>query len=78
MYEDTTSCVSISEGKSCKFPILSRVKQGCVLSPLLFAIVIDYILRSIELTELRLNDCLLSDVDFSSNIVILETYKTRL
>ncbi|XP_065584253.1 uncharacterized protein LOC136043251 [Artemia franciscana] len=28
MYEDTTCCAKTAEGNSCKFPILSGVKQG--------------------------------------------------
>ena len=78
MYEDTTSCVRNSEGKSQKFPVLPGVKQGCVLSPLLFTMVIDYILWSTESTGLQVNDHLLSDRDFSGDIAILETCKTRL
>jgi len=78
MDEDTTSCVRTSEGKLRKFPILSGVKQGCVLSPLAFALVIDYILRSIKSTGLHLKDRLLSNLDFADDIAILGTCKTRL
>ena len=78
MYEDITCCVKTTEGNSRKFSILSGVKQGCVLSPLLFAIVIDFVLRSVDSTGLRLNDRLLSDLDFADDIAILETCKSRL
>ncbi|XP_065565740.1 uncharacterized protein LOC136030600 [Artemia franciscana] len=78
MYEDTTSCVRTSEGKSRIFPILSRVKQGCVLSPLLGTLVIKYISRSIESTGLRPHDRLISYLNFDDDIAILDTCKTRL
>ena len=38
MHEDTTCCVKTAEGNSRKFSILSGVKKGCLLSPLLFAV----------------------------------------
>ena len=78
MYEDTTCCVKTAEGNSRKFPILSGVKQKCVLSPLLFVVVIDFILRSVDSSGLRLNDRLLSDIDFADDIATLETCKSRL
>ncbi|XP_065582879.1 uncharacterized protein LOC136041987 [Artemia franciscana] len=78
MYEDTTCCLMTAEGNSRKFPIPSGVKQGCVPSSLLFAIVTDFVLRSIDSTGVRLNDRLLSDLDSADGIGILETCKSRL
>ena len=81
MYEDTTCCAKRAEGNSCKFPILSGVKHGWApsisnsrRSLLLFAIIINFVLRSIDSTELHLNDCLQSDLELADNITILKTY----
>ncbi|XP_065572893.1 uncharacterized protein LOC136035210 [Artemia franciscana] len=45
LYENTECCVRTHEGNTRYFHIMSGVKQGCVLSPLLFVLVIDYVLR---------------------------------
>jgi len=78
MYEDTICCVKTAEGNSRKFSILSGVKQGCVLSLQLFAVVINFVLRSINSTGLLLSDHLLSNLEFADDIAILKTCKSRL
>ena len=78
MYEDTTCCVKKAEGNSRKFPILSGVKQGRMISLLLSTVVIDLVLRSVDSPGLHLNDGLLSDQNFADDITILETCKSRL
>ena len=45
IYEDSECCVRTENGDIRFFKIMSGVKQGCVLSPFLFVIVMDYILR---------------------------------
>ena len=50
MYEDKSAKVITPDGETGKFSILSGVLQGDILSPYLFVIVIDYIMRK-YLTE---------------------------
>ncbi|XP_065565800.1 uncharacterized protein LOC136030659 [Artemia franciscana] len=45
---------------------------------LLFAVVVDFVLRSVDSTGLRLKDRLLSDLDFADDIAIFETCKSPL
>uniref|UniRef100_A0A914X1W4 Reverse transcriptase domain-containing protein n=1 Tax=Plectus sambesii TaxID=2011161 RepID=A0A914X1W4_9BILA len=44
-YAHGSSCVRIKQSCSANFAVQSRVRQGCVLSPLLFNVVIDAIMR---------------------------------
>ena len=45
MYTDTWCRVRTAEGTSEEFQVVSGVRQGCVLSPLLFNCVMDKVLR---------------------------------
>jgi hypothetical protein len=46
MYNDTTAKVKTAWGPSREFSLRSGVKQGCVLSPLLFNIFLDHVMRT--------------------------------
>ena len=48
MYDDTSAKVIIPDGKTEKFSILAGVLQGDTLSPYLFVIVIDYIMKKAQ------------------------------
>ena len=45
LYKNFSCCVKITTGYTDFFEIVSGVRQGCILSPFLFIIVIDYIMR---------------------------------
>ena len=45
MYEKTTAIVVVREGASEEFEVKIGLRQGCVLSPLLFISVLDLISR---------------------------------
>ena len=45
MYEGTTSCVRVGGTNTERFEITSGVRQGDVLSPVLFIIVLDWVMR---------------------------------
>ena len=41
----TRCCIRINKGVTDMFDILTAVRQGCILSPFLFLIVIDFLMR---------------------------------
>src|SRR5678816_4156031 len=48
MYEDSEACVRINGVKGDWFSINSRVRQGCVMSPWLFNLYMDGVMKELE------------------------------
>src|SRR5678815_352953 len=48
MYDDSGACVRINGVKSDWFSINSRVRQGCVMSPWLFNLYMDGVMKELE------------------------------
>ena len=46
LYENSVCAVNTGGSLSNWFKVTSGVRQGCLLSPLLFAIIIDWIMRT--------------------------------
>jgi len=69
MYKDTSSKVMVNGEFSILFYITKGVLQGDTLAPLLFIIVLDYVLKVIELGNTP--DKSLHDLDFTDDIVLL-------
>ena len=46
MYENTTAAFKVGNKVSSWFCIISRVKQGCILYPFIWIILLEFILRS--------------------------------
>ena len=78
LYKETECCVRTENGVTRYFKIMTGVKQGCVLSPLLFTIVMDYVLRQSTGYGVNVNSKQLADLDFADDIVLLEDAKDRL
>ena len=45
LYQESNSAVKVDGDMSSWFQVITGVRQGCILSPLLFAITIDWLLR---------------------------------
>ena len=78
IYEDSECCVRTENGDTRFFKIMSGVKQGCVLKPFLFVIVMDYILRQSSGIGVKISSRQISDLDFTDDVVLLEEAKLRL
>ena len=78
-YEKFECNIILDNTLSESFPVKSGVRQGCILSPILFVIVIDWIMRSttadrprgIQWTMFRH----LEDLDFADDIALLSSTK---
>lgn len=66
----------LDEGYSEYFSIITGVRQGCILSLLLFLMVVDYVMRkTLEGAELGVNwreHGKLTDLDFVDDLALLE------
>ena len=81
LYEGSSCCIQNSNGISAPFDILSGVKQGCILSPFLFTIVIDFVLRRSMENEtygIPWRNKRLCDLDFADDIALLSENKDTL
>jgi len=74
LYRDLSCCIRTREGNTDMFSILTGVRQGCILSPFLFLIVIDFVLR--KTTEghnfgIIWGQKKLADLDFADDLALL-------
>ena len=76
IYQNSTCCIKMEDGFTDYFSVETGVHQGCILLPFLFIMVLDLITKnSTNEKELGINwkmDSLLSDLDFSNGIALLE------
>ena len=76
MYENNTAAVKIGNEVSNWFCIKSGVKQGCVLSPFIWIILMDFILRStgkaIGDHGIKWGGRTLLDLDYADDLSILD------
>ena len=75
LYENSKCAGKVNNSLTDWFFIKTAVRQGCILSPLLFGITIDWVMkRSIEnkTTGIKwLNNTTLEDLDFADDIALL-------
>jgi hypothetical protein len=79
LYTDSKSCVRILGRKSETFKVRSGLRQGCVLSPLLFIIYMDGIARrSLCHESVRIGDVNVGHLLFADDLAILSSSKSGL
>ena len=75
IYDGVQCCVKTTNGVSDWFDIKTGVRQGCVLSTLLFLIVIDFVMRKATCKskgiKVDASGRTLSDLDFADDVVLL-------
>ena len=68
-------------GMTEMFDILTGVRQGCILSPFLFLIIIDFIMRKTTHGQdygIQLGPGKLADLDFADDIALLSNTRDAL
>ena len=63
MYVDSLACVRIKRGENEQFRIDSSVRQGCIMSPWLFNVYINAVMKEVKMGMGRVGksgDCLAS------------------
>nr|CAB3230289.1 craniofacial development protein 2-like [Phallusia mammillata] len=82
IYEGSSCCVKVQSGNTEFFRINTSVRQGCVLSPLLFITTIDYVMRkAMNYPKFGIswtNHKRLTDLDFADDIALLAESMTDL
>ena len=74
LYDNSASCVRIGIEDTVFFNVYSGVRQGCVLSPFLFLIAVDYIMKKTANGGnfgIQLGESNLSDLDFADDIALI-------
>ncbi|KAI8439007.1 hypothetical protein MSG28_011306 [Choristoneura fumiferana] len=78
-----SSCRVMHKGQlSDRVPVTAGVKQGCLLSPLLFLIVLDDVMRKVTSQERRglpwVDEGGLEDIDFADDLCLFATSRERM
>jgi len=75
LYDNSSCCVKTASGYTEFFQIFSGVRQGCILSPFLSIIVIDFVMRrTMDKSEYGIvwqKRNRLTDLDFADDIAIM-------
>ena len=56
LYENSTCTALVNGERTDPFPVNTGVRQGCILSPILFCIAIDFVMRTTNETKQALNE----------------------
>ena len=72
LYNNVSCTVDVNQSLSHWFDVHSGVKQGCILSPMLFALYIDDLVEELNQVEqgVRFGDCMLSALLYADDIVL--------
>ena len=61
IYVDSSACVRVKGGESEQFRIDSGVKQGCIMSPWLFKVYMDGVMKEVKIGMRRRGVSFLKD-----------------
>ena len=80
LYDGNKCNIRVGQSTSKDFEIETGVKQGCILSPFLFIMVIDYLLKGMEGNEygVKIGEKSIFDLDFADDTALIDTSKERL
>ena len=80
IYDNSKCCVRLGGEKTKTFDIKTGVRQGCVLSPFLFCLVIDFILRKLDRNEfgIPIEGQRIFDLDFADDIALMDVSNEKL
>ena len=76
LYNNSRCCIKTQSGNTDFFCIITGVRQGCILSSLLFLLVVDFVLQqSMNETHFGIpwKDKNLTDLDFADDIAMIST-----
>ena len=71
LYENSTCTALVNGKRTDPFPVNTGVRQGCILSPILFCIAIDFVMRTTNETKTGIKwagDNCLGDLDYADDI----------
>nr|XP_014351054.1 PREDICTED: oxysterol-binding protein-related protein 10 [Latimeria chalumnae] len=77
LYKKILACVRIEGVTSEWFDVVTGVRQGCIISPLLFNIVLDYVLRRAfdnpdqEMPRIHIGDSKISDLEDTDDAALI-------
>ena len=80
MYEDTKCAVQIGGELTDSFPVNVGVRQGCVMSPTLFNIYLDYVMKEIKSldNQFRLTDNMSIDIRYADDTTLVSAIFEKL
>ena len=74
LYLNSSCCIKTGTSHTEFFDIVSGVRQGCILSPLLFLLTIDFVMRTAMNDTsfgIKWNAARLTDLDFADDLALL-------
>ena len=81
LYQNSSCRVRTNSGYTDYFDIVTGVRQGCILSPMLFLLTIDFVMRRAMDKEeygIEWRNGRLTDLDFADDLAILSDKATKL
>jgi endonuclease/exonuclease/phosphatase family metal-dependent hydrolase len=79
LYEGLECCIKLDNGNSDWFSIRTGVRQGCVLSPMLFGIAVDFVMKQAQTGEgLKVDKTVIEELAFADDFGILSCTSNKM